>query len=101
MGDAPYGAPLTAINDRGVAIGSTSTIRGESVEEIPTVWRNGQAADLNTLICSGDPLQPYVRLAPTQQGAAALLINNRGQILATGYDSRSPWGSYFLLTPKR
>jgi probable HAF family extracellular repeat protein len=101
MGDAPYGAPLTGINDRGVAIGSTSTIRGESVEEIPTVWRNGQAADLNTLICSGDPLQPYVRLAPTQQGAAALLINNRGQILATGYDSRSPWGSYFLLTPKR
>lgn len=101
MGDAPHGASLTGINDRGVAIGSTSTLRGEFVEEIPTVWRNGQAADLNTLICSGDPLQPYVRLGPTQQSAGALLINNRGQILATGYDSRSPWGSYFLLTPKR
>ena len=100
MGDAPYGAPLTGINDQGVAIGSTSTIRGEFLEDIPTVWRNGQAADLNTLICSGDPLQPYVHLGHTHLGPGPLLINNRGEILATGYDSRAPWGSYFLLTPK-
>jgi uncharacterized membrane protein len=101
MGDAPYGAPLTRINDQGVAIGSTSTLRGEFVEQIPTVWRNGQAADLNTLICSGDPLQPYVRLGTTHLGDGPLLINDRGEILATGFDSRAPWGSYFLLTPKR
>lgn len=101
MGDAPYGAPLAGINDYGVVIGSTSTIRGEFLEDIPTVWRNGQAADLNTLICSGDPLQPYVRLESTHFGAGPVLINNRGEILVTGYDSRAPWGSYFLLTPKR
>jgi len=101
MGDAPYGAPLKGINEQGAVIGSTSTIRGGFLEDIPTVWRDGQAADLNTLICSGDPLQPYVRLKSTHLGAGPVLINDRGEILVTGYDSRTPWGSYFLLTPKR
>ena len=99
MGDAPYGAVLTGINDQGVVIGSTSTIRGEFLEEIPTVWRNGQAADLNTLICTGDPLQPYVQL---DTRVAWSLINNKGQIVLRATDLRIvPWRGFYLLTPRR
>jgi probable HAF family extracellular repeat protein len=98
MGDSPEGALLSGINDQGVAVGGTSRTVGDSGEAFPTVWRDGQAADLSTLICSGDPLQPYVDLDPR----LPLLINNRGQIVTSGIDLRiAPWHGVYLLTPKR
>ena len=66
------------------------------MEQIPTVWRNGQAADLRTLICSSDPLQ-HVQLGDVPQ-----LINDRGQIVMMAIDSNvAPWSGFYLLTPKR
>jgi len=57
------------------------------------LWQQGIAYNLNTLIRSDDPYKPYVSLI------LAGVINNRGQILATGIDSRTgAYGSY-LLTP--
>ena len=86
-------ALLRGINDQGVAVGVIETF---TTQPIPTVWRAGQATDLNTLICSDDPARSQVHL----EGPASL-INNRGQIVATGFDLRFGPGSYFLLTPKR
>jgi probable HAF family extracellular repeat protein len=100
MGDAPYGAVLTGINDQGVAVGTTSTITAEeSLEDIPTVWRNRRAADLRTLICSSDPLQPYVQLDTRVPWS---LINDKGQIVLRATDLRIvPWRGFYLLTPQR
>jgi uncharacterized membrane protein len=98
LGDSPEGVLLSAINDQGVAVGSSSrTVEGGG-EFFPTVWRDSQAADLSTLICSADPLQPYVDLDPR----FPLLINDRGQIVTSGIDPRiAPWHGAYLLTPKR
>jgi hypothetical protein len=40
--------------------------------------------DLHTLIRADDPLQPYVHLESVEE------INNRGDLVATGFDSRQP-----------
>jgi probable HAF family extracellular repeat protein len=79
------------INDRGHAVG-----RSGSSRSIAAVWMDGSAYDLNELIASDDPLKPYVTLLEGQE------INNRGQIIVQGTDSRRS-GSYsgYLLTPKR
>jgi uncharacterized membrane protein len=79
------------INDRGDVVG-----RSGATSLNATVWLDGAAYDLNELIAADDPLKPYIKLAE------ALEINNRGQIIVQGTDSRRS-GSYsgYLLTPKR
>ena len=79
------GANPLAINNRGAIVGSG-----------PTLWLGlGDPIDLNTLIADDDPLKPFVHLG------TAHLINDRGEIVATGNDSRSPpfSRSHYLLTP--
>jgi uncharacterized membrane protein len=79
------GANPLAINNRGAIVGSG-----------PTLWLGlGDPIDLNTLITDDDPLKPFVHLG------TAHLINDRGEIVATGNDSRSPPFSqgHYLLTP--
>jgi probable HAF family extracellular repeat protein len=80
------------INNRGVVVGSTSLPDGTGSA---TLWRNRTPIDLNTRIAADDPLRPFVRLA------AAFLINDRGQIVALGPDSRQPGASFqlYLLDP--
>ena len=82
------------INNRGQVVGSSSMPDGSSAA---TLWHKDAAVNLNTRIDSNDPLRPFVRLA------FAALINNRGQIVALGPDSRRPDGAfqYYLLTPVR
>jgi hypothetical protein len=48
------------------------------------------------VIAADDPLRPFVELS------SALSINDRGQILVEGRDSRSTPGdvSFYLLTPE-
>ena len=76
----------SGINDRGQIVGSSSNVAA--------LWQNGTAIDLNSQIATTDPLQPYVRLQ------AGMHINNLGQIVASGTDSRSPAiGRSYLLTP--
>jgi hypothetical protein len=58
------------------------------------VWDHGTAYRLKDLIASADPLKPFVEIVSVGE------INDRGQILVAGIDSRGVgiW-SYFLLTP--
>jgi hypothetical protein len=67
-----------------------------AVGGFPVVWMNGSPVELNSQIATTDPLRPYVHLAMGK------LINNLGQIVATGVDSRtSNITNYYLLTPAR
>lgn len=81
------------INNRGVVVGFSFNINGG--DDTPTVWDGPRGQDLNTLISRQDPHQPFVHLE------VAAHINNRGQIVAHGVDSRQPEGhvSWYLLTP--
>ncbi len=76
----------SGINDWGQIVGSTSNVA--------VVWQNGTAIDLNSRIATTDPMQPYVYLRAASQ------INNLGQIVASGADSRnSNPEQWYLLTP--
>jgi len=82
-----------AINDRGQIVGTETTSAG-TTEAL--LWQGSGAAvvNLNTLVAKSDPLRPYVTLSE------GTLINNLGQIVATGNDSRIPdFQQYYLLTP--
>jgi hypothetical protein len=94
--DSPY-VGVNDINDQGVVVGSTTGVSGSEnpIGPTATVWRDGQVADLNTLICSGDPLRADVSLRN------ALRINDRGQIVAEGEDIPASSLGFYLLTPKR
>jgi uncharacterized membrane protein len=82
----------SGINDAGVVVGASA----HTVTFVATVWSNGEAIDLNTLISPRDPLQPYLHFE------IAVRVNNRGQILARAADSRVPGGgrNSYLLTPE-
>jgi uncharacterized membrane protein len=84
-----------SINNSGVAVGSTSIPQSG---DKATVWYGQQVADLNTLVRANDPLKPHVRLE------WALLVNDRGEIVARGMDLRDfeaerPAVNHYLLTP--
>jgi probable HAF family extracellular repeat protein len=82
----------TSINDFGIVAGQTAAQVPTGLERTATLWFGGQALDLNTLIRADDPLKPYVHLESIEE------INNRGDILAVGIDSRQPTMllTYFL-----
>jgi len=77
------------INDRGRVVGESSNISSQ----LATIWNGGEPTDLNTLIAPGDPLQPFVTLT------SARLINDRGEIVAQGRDSRLGYLQYYFLDP--
>jgi uncharacterized membrane protein len=85
------------LNNASVVVG-TSSNESESVGTA-TVWYGLEAADLNTLVRANDPLKPHVRLH------SALLVNDRGEIVARGIDLRdfdefgAPADNHYLLTP--
>lgn len=88
------GGTAQAINDLGQIVGSEITSTGGNA----LLWHNGSVVDLNTLVATSDPLQPYVHL---QVGK---LINNLDQIVAMGTDSRADPNfaqNTYLLTPVR
>lgn len=78
------------INNAGVAVGVSF-----STAETATIWDGTRAQELDTLIDRQDPRQPFVHLDTPYR------INNRGQIVARGLDSRQAQGlpSWYLLTP--
>jgi probable HAF family extracellular repeat protein len=92
IGSGAEGA-AEAINDWGQIVGSQTTSTG-TTEAV--LWQGSGASvvNLNTLVSKSDPLRPYVTLA------SGTLINNLGQIVATGNDARIPdFQQYYLLTP--
>lgn len=79
-------ASASGINDFGQIIGDE---RNSDTDQItPLLWENGHVYDVNDLIRADDPLRASVHINDV------LFINNRGQIVATGTDSRN-----YLLTP--
>ena len=80
------------INDAGVVVGASAHLS----TFVATVWSNGEAIDLNTLISLQDPLQPFLHFL------TAVRVNNRGQMIAFAADSRLPPfqnSNVYLLTP--
>jgi hypothetical protein len=78
------------INNAGVVVGTAFGAGGETA----AIWDGTRVRDLNTLIDRQDPRQPFVHLIQPK------LINNHGEIVATGADSRQPAVSqWYLLTP--
>jgi hypothetical protein len=76
-----FGLIASSINNAGTVVGATFPSTGGA---IATLWRHRTAVDLNTLIAPDDPLKPFVTL---QNGE---LINDRGDIVASGFDTRAP-----------
>ena len=83
------------INNRGQAVGMSSSIAALvgmiPNESVATLWNGTTGIDLNTLVTGADAL--YVTLLSAQA------INDPGQILAIGIDSRAPGWRAYLLTP--
>ena len=79
------------LNDRGDVVGRSGTEAYRAV-----LWLKQSVHDLNDLVAAEDPLKSYVTLIEARE------INNRGQIIVQGADSRRP-GSYsgYLLTQRR
>jgi probable HAF family extracellular repeat protein len=75
-----------SINDWGVIVGITVFEDPETQVDwnTATLWWNDQVVELDGLIRADDPLKPFVHLTD------ALEINNRGDIVAAGFDSRAP-----------
>lgn len=73
------------VNDAGLAVGFVTNISGSP--DRATLWQNGVAADLNTLIAAGSGW--------TLRSAEG--INNRGQIV--GFGTLNGQTQAFLLTP--
>jgi hypothetical protein len=70
-----------SIDNRGVVVGSSSTNPGQTFRADATIWRRGQAADLNELIGDEDPLKPFVhwkaRRTSTTAGKSSRLGRTR------------------------
>jgi probable HAF family extracellular repeat protein len=81
------------INNSGRIVGETTMNQPDRTLQLATVWDNGQVADLNTLIHPDDPLRAYVTLT------TGTLINDRGEIVAQGADSRVGYLQYYFLEP--
>jgi probable HAF family extracellular repeat protein len=72
-----------AINNWGAIVGGESML--EPVERnTATLWFESRVVELDSIVCPKDPLKPYVHLDTAYQ------INDRGDIVAVGVDSRQP-----------
>ena len=80
------------INNRGRIVGESTN---NSSTQLATIWNDGEPTDLNTLIDPDDPLRPFVTLT------SARLINDRGEIVALGRDSRVGFLQFYFLDPVR
>ncbi len=84
--------PAVAINNAGQIVGYTAA--GSSAIAVPFFFAHGLMSNLNTLVSVSDPSGRYVTLT------MAYGINNTGQIIASGTDSRTPGvTNAYLLTP--
>jgi uncharacterized membrane protein len=79
------------INNWGAIVGGQTTST-PVYRNMATLWFAGHVVELDSLVCPKDPLKPYVHLESASQ------INDRGDIVAIGIDSRRPNArfQYFL-----
>jgi uncharacterized membrane protein len=90
--DRPFPVAVS-INDCGDMVGTSLAAATPPAEWTATIWRNTVPLDLNSLVSDADPSKPFVKLIE------AFRINNTGQIVALGIDSRKQEQSPYLLTP--
>jgi probable HAF family extracellular repeat protein len=69
-----------SINNWGVIVGSTTQL--PDFRSTATLWWGSHVVELDRLVRADDPLKPFVHLQFGEQ------INDRGDIVATGVDSR-------------
>ncbi len=79
-----------AINASGQVTGYAATADGD---RHAFLWDGTTMQDLNALIDPADPLQPFVTLE------VGVDINDLGQILANGFDSRTGEDHAYLVSP--
>ena len=82
------GSAGLAINASGLVVGATG-----DAESRAFVWIEGTLYDLNSLIDPADPLKPHVTLTRAED------INDRGQVLAAGVDSRTSGRRLYVVSP--
>ena len=80
-----------AINASGQVTGVR--LHGRRCGQHAFLWDGTRMQDLNALIDPADPLQPFVTLGE------GVDINDRGQILANGFDSRTGEDHAYLVSP--
>lgn len=78
-----------SVNNAGEIVGGSDLQTGSRA----TLWEDEQIFDLNDLVRSNDPLRSFVTLE------SASLINDRGEIVAIGRDSRFNEIRTYVLTP--
>jgi probable HAF family extracellular repeat protein len=89
----PQVSEATAINEAGTMVGSTTLTGGDNFVQRATLWQGGRALILDELIDARDPLKSFIHLTFAQE------INDRGDVIVRGLDSRTPASSdaiYFL-----
>ena len=69
---------------------------GPNYQDRAFLWDGTAMHDLNSLVDPSDPLQPYVTLTG---GYDDMAINDQGQILSKGIDSRNGESHVYLLSP--
>jgi probable HAF family extracellular repeat protein len=89
---------LGGSSSRGVAINASGQVTGYADtagdrEQHAFLWDGTTMLDLNALVDPADPLQPYVTL---DEGVD---INDRGQIVANGFDRRAGARQAYLVSP--
>jgi probable HAF family extracellular repeat protein len=82
--------PVLSINNAGQIVGSAATTSGAM---LPYLTVGGALTNVNALISTTDPNQRYITFVN------AYAINDSGQILAAGVDSRTGLTGAYLLTP--
>jgi probable HAF family extracellular repeat protein len=80
----PQSSEATDINESGTMTGSTTLTGGGNFVQRSTLWQNGRALVLDDLVVASDPLKPFVSLTFAQW------INDRGDVITFGHDSRKP-----------
>jgi probable HAF family extracellular repeat protein len=80
----PQFSEATDINETGTMIGSTTLTGGDTSVRHATLWQGSRALILDDLVVASDPLKPFVRLTFAQW------LNDRGDIITFGTDSRKP-----------
>jgi probable HAF family extracellular repeat protein len=82
------------INERGDITAHTAR-EGDFLPVAGWLYRDGRWHNVNDLLSPRDPLTPFVTIVEARS------LNDPGQIVAVGVDSRTNLASTYLLTPER
>jgi len=85
------GSSASSINNHGMIVGSTA-LSLPHYHQTATFWFGAHVVELDRLVRADDPLKPFVHLSSAQR------INDRGDIVAAGTDSRTNARIIYFMT---